>query len=130
MTTENCPVCTSPSPVDLGEFYHCQECNYRWWHEPEDLDVTEAHKEVSLVDQLRETGECSHCWHSENFMLMSYPPKTVETCCYCGKQKMTTEKVFQSLHGHGQFAPKSIGEVSAVIYEPFWNADVTEARPE
>lgn len=61
ISAETCPMCNTPYPADLGNFYHCRECHYQW---SVDLDVTETHPTVILLREwlADESGYDERVW--------------------------------------------------------------------
>lgn len=57
----------------------------------------------------RDGTAASHCWHDTGVVLTSFPPRSVERCCYCGSSRNLTMAVVKPAGDHGPFAPNLAG---------------------
>ena len=49
----------------------------------------------------------NHCWHQENYILTSNPPKVVELCCWCGNTRIIERHPVVETIPHGQYIVKT-----------------------
>jgi len=49
------------------------------------------------------------CWHDAHRMALSYPPKKIEICCWCGKERFIPVELLEMEYGiHGEYSPDKL----------------------